>query len=256
MPIPESTIMTDTGNKVIDLWNYAHFEKKYIAVRNKENRLYPDEVLKSLPDISANHPLANEWAVRKKELRRLIDFLEHSGRKEIRILEVGCGNGWLSHALSGVRGAQVLGIDINFTELQQATRVFFDRGNLKFVYGGLDAKVLEGQTFDFILFASSIQYFPFIGLTMAACSRLLATDGEIHVLGSPLYEQAEIAAARQRTKKYYQDLGYPEMADFYFHHGIGDFDSLSHKILHSPKSWIHRILRRGYPFFWIQLKKD
>jgi len=97
------------------------FEKKYIVIRSLENRLCTDEELAKLPDLPAEHPHHREWEIRRRSVQRLVRYL--AGRKRpLEILEVGCGNGWLTHHLAELPGTKVTGIDINFTELQQAAR--------------------------------------------------------------------------------------------------------------------------------------
>src|SRR4030095_8712292 len=74
------------------------FTGEYLALRAKERRIYTDEELMALPSISNNHPHAKEWAVRASSARELLGYLRLKGAKQI--LEVGCGNGWLSDMLS------------------------------------------------------------------------------------------------------------------------------------------------------------
>jgi ubiquinone/menaquinone biosynthesis C-methylase UbiE len=67
---------------------------------------------------------------------------------------VGC-----RHRLSSI-SRKITGLDINFTEIQQAARVFNGCQKIKFVYGDLRSGILYGRQFDIIVFAASIQYFP------------------------------------------------------------------------------------------------
>ncbi len=55
----------------------------------------------------------------------------HAG--EGAILELGCGNGWLSHLLSQSLQRDVCGIDVNRTELTQAARMFGHDQRLSFI---------------------------------------------------------------------------------------------------------------------------
>jgi hypothetical protein len=56
------------------------FEEMYIAVRDKEGRLYTDRQLKNLPDIDASHKYAKEWKLRKRSAEQLVDFLKGRNR--------------------------------------------------------------------------------------------------------------------------------------------------------------------------------
>ena len=67
----------------------------YLASRKKENRIYSDEQVVQLPFIEPTHIHYHEWQVRKRSALRLIHYLEKKN-KPLSILEIGCGNGWLS----------------------------------------------------------------------------------------------------------------------------------------------------------------
>ena len=134
------------------------FEKNYVAARTLERRIYTDEETARLPLIDQDNPHYVEWTIRKRSCQKLLHYLE-SKKNILSILEVGCGNGWLSHELSRIPGSKIIGLDINLTELQQAARVFNQGSKLKFVYGNILSGILNDLTFDVIVFAASIQYF-------------------------------------------------------------------------------------------------
>jgi SAM-dependent methyltransferase len=254
MNLPDSSILTNIqfqGNtKPVNLL----FEKKYITVRCIENRLYSDEEVEKLPHIDTGHSHFEEWKVRQRSSRSLLRYLSAKKRRQ-HILEVGCGNGWLSHSLAGIPGAKVTGLDINFTELQQAARVFNDDPHLKFIYGDIYTGVPGELKFDIILFAASIQYFQSVRKVLVQCLKQLAPGGEIHLLDSHFYKPDEIAQAKKRTVDYYGSLGYPEMADYYFHHGIRELQAFNHTLMYNPGSAINRILGKSNRFHWIRITK-
>jgi ubiquinone/menaquinone biosynthesis C-methylase UbiE len=253
MLLPDSSILTniqfagseDPGNTL--------FEKRYISIRSMENRLYTDEEVMRLPDIASSHIHAREWMIRKRSCCRLVQYLA-ARKKRLDILEAGCGNGWLAHRLSEIPGTSVTGLDINFTELQQAARVFRENQHLRFIYGGLHGSMPENRMFDVIVFAASIQYFRSLTATLHYCLRHLNPGGEIHLLDSHLYEASETEEARKRTFAYYDSLGYPEMSEYYFHHGISELQPFRHRILQNPRSLLNR-LRGGQGFHWVCIKK-
>src|ERR1700761_7682729 len=235
MYLPDSSILTN-------IQVYGHrkpgellFEKKYIFTRSLEGRLYTDEELHKLPEISEEHAHCREWQMRKSSLHRMVRYLCHR-KTGLEILEIGCGNGWLSHQLAEIRGAQVTGLDINFTELQQAARVFNDDPNLHFVHGDIRSGILEDHVFDHIIFAASIEYFPSLKKILHLCLAYLKPAGEIHLIDSRLCRPEEVDREKKRTLAYYTSLGYPEMADYYFHHSIADLRSFHSDVLYNPHS--------------------
>jgi 2-polyprenyl-3-methyl-5-hydroxy-6-metoxy-1,4-benzoquinol methylase len=88
------------------------FEPVYISVREKEGRTYTDAELLRLPDIEKDHPHYIEWQLREESYGRLKKYLAKK-ISPMKILEVGCGNGWLSQRLSSLHAAAITGIDIN-----------------------------------------------------------------------------------------------------------------------------------------------
>src|ERR1700743_1261564 len=159
MYLPDSSILTNIQVQGHTRLREILFEKNYIQIRTLESGLYTDEELYQLPEISASHPHHREWQLRKRSARRLVHYIS-SRKGNAEILEVGCGNGWLTHQLAEIPGSKVTGSDINFTELQQAARVFSNDPNLRFIHGDIRSGILEGRQFDYIIYAATLEHFP------------------------------------------------------------------------------------------------
>jgi ubiquinone/menaquinone biosynthesis C-methylase UbiE len=234
---------TDNGN----------FEKLYLQLREKEGRIYTDEEVPALPEITETNPHHTEWQMRKQSCQRLTSYLQKK-QQALKILEVGCGNGWLSHRLSTIPGSKIIGADINFIEIQQAAKVFRDIPNLHFVYSNIESEMFEERQFDIILFAASIQYFPSLPEIIAKSMKLLKPNGEIHIIDSHFYQLSELSAARQRSLLYYESAGFPEMANFYFHHCLDDIEHYNYSLLYDPNNLFNKFLRNKSPFPWILIQ--
>jgi ubiquinone/menaquinone biosynthesis C-methylase UbiE len=256
MGLPDSSILTNIQVPGRTTPGDILFEKKYITTRCLENRLYSDDELLKLPNIDDGHTHYREWQIRKRSALRLVRYLAGK-KKALEILEIGCGNGWLSHQLAEIPGTKVTGLDINFTELQQAARVFSDDPNLIFIQGDIRSGILSDRQFDTIVFAASIQYFSSLKKIVYLTLSYLKPGGEIHIVDTPFYRPAEIEAARRRTIAYYTSLGYPEMADFYFHHSSNDLRSFHYSAFYNPNSLRNRFrLSRNKALFpWIRIIK-
>ena len=241
--------MTATATHTIS----AGFEQLYFSLRKKEGRVYSDEELLQLPNIVKYHPLYDEWQIRKESCNRLKHYFEKR-LSSLKILEVGCGNGWLAHRLSSIPGSKVTGTDINFKELEQAVRVFNHIPNLQFIHGGINAIEIEEAKYDFIVFAASIQYFSSLKEIISHAMRKLKPNGEIHIPDSPFYKPGEITAAKERSAQYFNDLGFPEMTKHYFHHSTNELNFFHFKTLYQP-SLINRLSNNKNPFPWLCIKK-
>jgi SAM-dependent methyltransferase len=231
------------------------FERGYIALRKKEQRFYSDDQLRRLPLVDPGHVHAGEWKLRARSMQMLLRHFERA-RKGLDILEIGCGNGWLSYHLSRMPGCRVVGLDINLTELQQAARVFNQHPRLKFIFGDLRSGILSGLQFDRVVMAASVQYFHPLGQMIELVFRHLRPGGELHIIDSPFYTSGELAAARQRSREYFREMGFPEMAAHYRHHTLECLGDFSYRFLYKPASLLHRMLYRSLPFPWICLEKN
>ncbi|AXG69448.1 bifunctional 3-demethylubiquinone-9 3-methyltransferase/ 2-octaprenyl-6-hydroxy phenol methylase [Kordia sp. SMS9] len=226
----------------------AGFSKSYLAVREKEKRILTDAEVRKLPYVARD-----EWPFRVKSTER---FLTHIAEENdpMNILTIGCGNGWFSNKIAEVDTKhEVIGLDVNREELEQAARVF-KRKNLRFVYADI-FKVSEyfQRKFDIITLNGAIQYFEDFEGLIYLLATFLAIGGEIHIIDSPFYKTEEIEAAKERTKAYYTALGVPEMIENYHHHNeklVQNFDVW----YRYKKNILHKILgKKDSPFSWYVL---
>jgi ubiquinone/menaquinone biosynthesis C-methylase UbiE len=236
-----------TGNTGI----LESFEKLYLAARKKEKRIYPDEEVLRLPFVEGSHAHVREWQVRKRSALRLINYFRNK-EEPLKILEVGCGNGWLSALLAEIKYATIRGIDINTEELEQAKRVFAHRRNLSFEQCKLD-KMPQYNKYDVIVFAASVQYFSSLELSMKQAFTLLRQEGEIHILDTHFYREREIESARRRSVNYYRSIGHEPLAEFYFHHSVESLKMFRHAYLFNPHSLKNRLSGNKDPFPWLRI---
>jgi ubiquinone/menaquinone biosynthesis C-methylase UbiE len=229
------------------------FVDEYTELRKKEGRTYSDTEVLNLPSISSSHAFYKEWAIRKRSCKKLLRYIKKKGQVQ-NILEVGCGNGWLSAQLATNMDADVIGLDINDTELEQARKLFSPVQNLSFINGDIDDEILLDKKFDIIVFAASIQYFESIQKIVAIALEHLTPRGEVHILDTNFYEVPEVILAQQRTKQYYDSIGFSGMEEHYFHHTLNELTIFQYKILFNPASWCNKLSFNKTPFYWIVVK--
>ncbi len=237
------------------------FEKTYSDLREKENRIYPDEIIQKLPSLPEALPQEHEWVVRGITMRNLIKYLSrknHNGP----ILELGCGNGWLAHQLAISLHREICAIDINKSELLQGARLFKTSGNLIFVCGNIFRVDFKKRTFDTILLPSSVQYFPNLKQLINRLFEILKPSGEIHIVDSPFYRSAtESKDAKKRSYNYFDSRGLREMTNHYFHHTLLDLKEFNPTVLFNPNSLIPLIKRKILKipqavFPWVLIKSN
>ena len=244
-------------------------ERLYTEVRRREGRLLPDEAVRQLPN--AKGPLAGEWRRRRRSFERFLAYCRQKAPPDgtaLRILDLGCGNGWMANRLAENPARDVWAVDVNEEELAQGARLF-GRDNLHFGYADLVSRndipaTVPGMafrdtgTFDLVVLAAAVQYFPDLTDTIHVLKACLNPGGEIHILDAPFYpDEAAREAARQRTLQYYTSVGVPEMAAFYHHHLWADVKKAGGEDLNNQL--IIKILQKtGWvaPFPWVRLRED
>ena len=226
------------------------FVDLYIGLRDKEGRLYSDDEVRDLPEIDPNHPLAEEWRIRERSMLELIAFHRFQ-RRPIDFLEVGCGNGWVSHKLSTIERCRATGIDVNVPELEQARRVFGESEMLKFLEGDIRSGILKNTRFDVIVFAASFQYFENAEEILDCALEHLNPGGNIHIIDTFFYKGNQKHAAKMRSWKYFRKIGFPEMFGYYFHHSLDDLRNYKYTMSFIHKNEFNVIERRECIFPWI-----
>lgn len=233
------------------------FEKAYIKIRDLEKRVYPDDLVKQLPHTPTSHRYHHEWNKRKKATLRVLSYLKQ--QQPDLVLDLGCGNGWFTHQVATASGGQVLGADINKTELEQAARLF-ESNHCHFAYVDVFQANWPAEYFDQVIINSCIQYFADIPHLINQLFGLLKTDGVLHIIDSPIYQSSEVEGARERSQKYYESNGVGQMIKSYHHHSWKDFDAFPIQIKYRPDTLINKLKRKidpnESPFPWIIITKE
>ncbi|WP_372393460.1 class I SAM-dependent methyltransferase [Xanthomonas sp. NCPPB 3582] len=236
------------------------FEDRYLQVRRQEGRVYTDAQVRSLPHPGGTLGASLEWQVRALSSALLVQHLRTQAG-EGAILELGCGNGWLSHLLARALQRDVCGVDVNRTELAQAARVFGHEQRVSFVAADIQTVALSRDAFDVIVVPACIQYFPDPAALIRHLLAQLRDDGELHILDSPLYADRQRAAeSAARSLRYFTGLGVPALAGQYHQHTYATFDPFQVHWLFDPRrpaARLGRLLRRRQPHFpWLCLRKQ
>jgi SAM-dependent methyltransferase len=223
---------------------WQKFAEDYMGVRQSEFRLPDDALLKNLPEVPASHPYAKAWKLRKSGMQNLLDALRKNLPQGAHVLDIGCGNGWMSNRMAEA-GFNVTGIDVTLPELEQAHRVFA-RPGLRFAFADLFVWQPD-VAFTTAVLASAIQYFEEPKILLKHLFTANPNLQTIFICDSPFYSSTQKKAASQRSNAYYQKQGYPTMASHYHHHALAD---LGHPctVLKSATPPLVRKLIGGSPF--------
>ena len=92
----------------------------------------------------------------KHRLIRYEDFFVARIRKNERVLDIGCGNGFLAHAVVSRTGASVLGIDLSTAKIEQASATY-RLDNLEFRQGDAFSD-LPDSPFDVVILSNVLEH--------------------------------------------------------------------------------------------------
>jgi len=233
------------------------FEKIYLKVREKENRIFSDDEVKKLPFASSSNPHKNERDLRAKSFQRFKEYLK-TKKQNLNILDLGCGNGWFCGHLSRTFEHNFYCADVNMTELKQGRKVF-NSEQIKFIYADVFNAEIHTASFDIITVNAAVQYFPDLKRLIERLLALIKENGEVHIIDSPFYSKSESISAKKRTMDYYSSIGFSEMAEKYFHHTWDDISNFKFEILYQPDSLKNKIKQmisqKDSPFPWIKITR-
>lgn len=181
------------------------FVHQYRLVREREGyRVSTPEYYRMLPCVRPDDPHAPEWALRRQSFQHLQRVLAAGTR---RVLDLGAGNGWLSHRLASL-GHRVVAVDVldDPEDGLGACRHYptaFAR-----VQADFDALPFAPSQFDLVAFNGSLHYSADVAATLARARRTLAPGGTLVVMDSPMFRDegdghAMVAEKLRRFKEEY-----------------------------------------------------
>lgn len=163
------------------------FRSDYGAHRAAEGRGHGGSELLSLPYL-ASGPLARQWAVRARTFDTFIRTVVRPAGGPLDILDLGAGNGWLSHRLA-IEGHRCTAIDIRDDSIDGlgAAGPLRDQADFDCLVAAFEDVPLPDQSADLAVFNAALHYATDLGATLAEAKRLVRPGGTIAILDSPFY---------------------------------------------------------------------
>ncbi|MEM6764040.1 MAG: methyltransferase domain-containing protein [Bacteroidota bacterium] len=203
---------------------------------NRDHRIYSDAEVKALPETFAYNRHIEEWKLRQKSLKRFQKYLDKKEKGPLKILDLGCGNGWFSAQLAQREHVEVDGLDISMFLLEQAARVFQAPG-LRFLYGDVFQDIIPADTYDLIILNDVIQYFPNLVELLNRCEHIGKEEVEIHIIDSHLYPASKIESEIEATRTYYTELRSEDIHPYLHYHQKDELEIFRTDVLYKPSSW-------------------
>ena len=154
------------------------------------------EFYRALPfeDRSRRHSAV--WRIRAQSYRclerRVVRPMSRTADRELRIVDVGAGNGGLSHRLA-CSGHRVAAVDVNADERDGlgALARYAEPGSILTIQAGFDRLPLADSDADLLIFNGSIHYSNSLRDTLSEALRVLRPKGSLVVMDTPYYQRGD-----------------------------------------------------------------
>ncbi len=177
--------------------HFAAFATSYTTIRSQEGRGSPDPAYYlDLPYSDRTGRHAWEWAIRGCSYRHLATNLgprlAAARGGGLDILDLGAGNGWLSHRLTamGHRPVAVDLLDHPDDGLGAARHYLAEDVRFSRYQADMDHLPFCEAQFDLAIYNAVFHYSEDYRSTLAEALRCLRVDGAVAILDSPFYAQA------------------------------------------------------------------
>jgi SAM-dependent methyltransferase len=144
----------------------------------------------SLPYVDRRDPQSATWRVRQQSLGNMRRVLKRLGPGRLRILDLGAGNGWLSHRLA-LDGHACVAVDwLDDQEDGLAASRHYPVG-FTCIQADFDDLPLASQQFDIAVFNASLHYSTDPAATLRRARASLVAGGMLVVMDSPVFTSDE-----------------------------------------------------------------
>ncbi|HEX7103987.1 MAG TPA: methyltransferase domain-containing protein [Nitrolancea sp.] len=197
---------------------FDQFVHEYETIRRHEGRNHQkSEYYEALPFEDLSGRYVADWHIRAVSFKALVSRvarpLEARLRRPLVVLDLGAGNGWLSNRLAQ-RGHHVAAIDLLINTADGLGACTHYRSRFTPMQAEFDRLPLASHQADLVIFNGSLHYSTNFKRTLTEALRVLRPEGQLVILDSPLYHDAESGRAmvREREEFFTREVGYPSNA--------------------------------------------
>ncbi len=217
--------------------------------RQKDNRVWNDLEIEEFPQTFFYNLHQEEWKEKALLWDKLKSYLQTNPGSDLRILDAGCGSGWLSHKISQVVSGKVFGIDIDPAQVTSAKKMF-QSGRVSFLEGDIRQSKLEKESFDHIILMDVLPWVEDLHGTIRHCLSLLKDQGELHLMGTPFFNRKQLDQAKEAFRLYCTEKRMENVLPFRFFHSKEDLAEYRTEDMMRSAWWS----RSGAPT-WLKLKR-
>jgi SAM-dependent methyltransferase len=192
---------------------FEPFARQYRLVREREGRRVESaDYYRLLPIVAAGDPYEGDWRIRQETYRHLLGHVFAVAGQPSVVLDLGAGSAWLSHRLAAL-GHHVVAVDAIEDDADGLGAVRHYDMPIVAVQADFDALPLARGQFDIVLFNGSLHYAPEPRATLEHARTMLAADGTLVVMDSPMFVADRDGAAMvdDGLRRFARDLGLREI---------------------------------------------
>jgi SAM-dependent methyltransferase len=173
--------------------HYSRFISDYETVRHSEGRgsTSPD-YYRALPFKDLSRRFSIDWAIRARSFNVLIKVLtrlQNPLERELRILDLGAGNGWLSNRLAA-QGDRVIAVDLLINDQDGLGAWKHYEHSFTPVQAEFNHLPVMDRWADAAVFNASFHYSEDYTQTLKEALRVLSPYGLVIIMDSPAYRRA------------------------------------------------------------------
>jgi SAM-dependent methyltransferase/uncharacterized protein YbaR (Trm112 family) len=166
---------------------FSSFLHDYTTVRVAEGRGSIDPAFfRRLPDYPSGGPLAGQWRMRQRSWAALRKRVIEPQTKRLRVIDVGAGVGWMSNRLT-LLGHDAHAVDLTVDRVDGLGAARHYETELACFQAEMDALPFADRSADLVVFNASFHYSCDARRTMAEAVRVVAPEGRIVIVDSPIY---------------------------------------------------------------------
>lgn len=194
--------------------HYARFIADYEAVRRLEGRGSTSaDYYRALPfrDLSGRHQA--DWRIRARSfdvlVKNVLTRLQAPLGRSLRIIDLGAGNGWLSNRLSA-QGDRVIAVDLLVNDQDGLGAWKFYEHSFTPVQAEFNHLPIMDRFADAVIFNASFHYSENYVEALKEALRVLAPEGQIVIIDSPVYHRADSGAkmVHEREEQFEAEYGF------------------------------------------------
>jgi SAM-dependent methyltransferase len=192
------------------------------------------------------------WRIRAASyatlLHRVVRPMEEQLGRPLAILDMGAGNGWLSHRLAE-RGHRLAAVDLSDDTRDGLGAHVHYPTSLTPVLADFDHLPFADQQADLVVFNAALHYSPDCEVTLREALRVLREAGHLVITDSPVYHDAASGArmVRERQQAFIHDYGFPSNA-------IASEGFLTHRRLRELSAGLALRFRLLRPLRWWSMR--